>query len=65
MLIMTVAWYYASLALQAFMGIKHKFNEEEYRWIEKYIHLLAFILPLALATVVAATENYNPSGGGN
>ena len=62
MFAMTVAIYYGSLILQAFMGIKHNFKEEKYRWIEKYIHLFAFLFPLALSTVVAATENFNPYG---
>ena len=61
---MAVVIYYGSLILQAFMGIKHNFKEEEYRWIEKYIHLFAFLFPLALSTGVAVTENFNPAGSG-
>jgi hypothetical protein len=64
MFAMTVAIYYGSLILQAFMGIKHNFKEEKYRWIEKYIHLFAYLFPLASSTVVAVTENFNPLGSG-
>ena len=61
---MTVPIYYGSLVLQAFMGMKNNFNENKYRWIEKWIHMIAWGFPLAVSTVLAATENINPSGSG-
>ena len=59
---MTVPIYYGSLVLQAFMGMKNNFKELKYRWIEKWIHVVAWGFPLAVSTVLAATENINPSG---
>lgn len=64
MFALTVPTYYMSLSLQAFMGIKHNFQEEKYRWIEKYIHAVAYCIPAALATVFVITESYNPNGSG-
>jgi len=61
---MTVATYYVSLILQAFMGIRNSFKEENYRWIEIPIHLVAFCIPCAVAIVYAVTENINPSSNG-
>ncbi|KAL9189310.1 hypothetical protein ACHAXT_011800 [Thalassiosira profunda] len=56
--------YYGSLSFQAFMGIRHNFKEEKYRWIEKWIHCVSLIIPTALASIIAATENFNPTGTG-
>mmetsp|Transcript_34684 Transcript_34684/g.60981 ORF Transcript_34684/g.60981 Transcript_34684/m.60981 type:complete len:393 (-) Transcript_34684:116-1294(-) len=64
MLTMTVATYYGSLSLQAFMGIKHNFKEEKYQWIEFPVHGVAWCIPAALSTIVVVTENFNPEGGG-
>lgn len=61
---LAVPTYYASLGLQAFLGIKNNFREEKYKWIEKWIHLLAYCVPCAISIVFAATENFNPSGSG-
>ena len=56
--------YYSSLSLHAFVAIKNNFQEQQYRWIEKYIHLVAWLVPLAFATTFAATDNLNPSTAG-
>lgn len=64
MLQMVVPTYYGALSLQAFMGMKNKYQEEKYQWIEKYIHTIAYLIPAALCSVVAATENFNPNGAG-
>ena len=56
--------YHFSLSLQAYMGIRNNFNEKKYKWIEKWIHAVAYCVPFAIATVVAATQNFNPSGTG-
>jgi len=61
---LTVATYYASLILQAFMGIRNNFKEEEYAWIELPIHVVAYCVPCAIASMIAATENFNPSANG-
>eukprot|EP00580_Thalassiosira_gravida_P006289 CAMPEP_0201639098 /NCGR_PEP_ID=MMETSP0493-20130528/18397_1 /ASSEMBLY_ACC=CAM_ASM_000838 /TAXON_ID=420259 /ORGANISM="Thalassiosira gravida, Strain GMp14c1" /LENGTH=401 /DNA_ID=CAMNT_0048112383 /DNA_START=121 /DNA_END=1326 /DNA_ORIENTATION=- len=59
-----VATYYASLILQAFVGMRNNFKEQNYRWIEKYIHFVAYSIPCMYAIVFAATDNFNPSGSG-
>jgi len=63
-LMIPVPIYYASLSLQAFVGMKNNFKEEKYRWIEKYIHIVAWGISFVIATIVAATENFNPRGAG-
>lgn len=64
MLAMTVPIYYGSLSLQACLAVRHGLQEQEYRHLEKWIHLAAWCVPCALAAVVAATDNVNPGGSG-
>lgn len=64
MLSITVPTYYGSLSLQAYLGIKNEFQEEKYRWIEIPIHIFAWCVPAAVASIVAVTENFNPKGSG-
>ena len=64
MFAMVVPIYYASLVLQSYMGIKNNFQEAKYVWIEKYIHLVAWIFPLVIGIALAATDNINPWGAG-
>lgn len=59
----TVAIYYASLILQALMGVRHSFKEAKYAYIEKWIHAVAWIIPGAFSTLIAVTENFNPNVG--
>ena len=61
---MTVPMYYGSLVLQAFMAMRNSFKEERYRWIEKWIHIVALCYPCAVAIVIAVTENLNPAASG-
>lgn len=64
MLSLTVPAYYGSLGVQAYMSIKYEFKEQKYKWIELPLHLLAWVVPAGIASVVAATENFNPVGSG-
>lgn len=61
---LAVPAYYGSLSLQAFVGIRNNFEEDRYRWVEKYIHLAAYCIPITFATIYAATQNFNPNGSG-
>jgi len=61
---LAVPTYYGAFVLQAFMGIKNNFNEQKYVWIEKWIHLAAYLIPSAYAIIIAATNNFNPNGSG-
>lgn len=54
--------YYCSLSLQAYMGIRNNFDEGKYKWIEKWIHMIAIVISIATATVIVATQNFNPTG---
>ena len=64
MFAMVVPTYYGSLVLQAFMGMKNNYNEMKYKWIEKYIHLVAWVYPFLITLVPALTDNINPGGFG-
>ena len=64
MFTLTVAIYVASLSICSYLSIKYKFNEEKYKWIEKWMHIAALSLPFAFATTTAAMENINPNAGG-
>jgi len=64
MFAMVVPTYYGSLVLQAFMGMKNNYNEMKYKWIEKYIHLVAWVYPCLVTLVPALTDNINPGGFG-
>lgn len=57
---MAVPCYYCSLSLQALLRIRNNFNESKYKWIEKYIHIVTWSIPCALAIVFTVTENFNP-----
>ena len=39
-------FYYASFSVLALVSVKNNFKEEKYAWIEKWIHLGAYIPPL-------------------
>lgn len=41
-------FYYASLSVYAYLALKNNFQEEKYVWIEKWIHMGAYALPLAV-----------------
>jgi len=64
MFTLTVSTYYGCLVLQAFMGIRNNFKEDNYRWIEIPIHLVAYCIPCAYSIAFAATDNFNPAGSG-
>mmetsp|Transcript_1240 Transcript_1240/g.2693 ORF Transcript_1240/g.2693 Transcript_1240/m.2693 type:complete len:328 (-) Transcript_1240:232-1215(-) len=64
MFMLTVSTYYVSLVLQALMGMRNNFKEENYRWIEIPTHLVAYCIPCMFAILFAVTENINPSGNG-
>ena len=46
------------------MGMKNNYNESKYKWIEKYIHLIAWVYPMLVTLVPAVTDNINPGGFG-
>jgi hypothetical protein len=56
--------YYASLGVYSFLAIKHNFHQERFKWIEKWIHAIAHMLPLVLCSVVTASESFNRRGTG-
>ncbi|KAL7512580.1 hypothetical protein ACHAXN_009597 [Cyclotella atomus] len=60
----TVAVYYASLGVYSYFAIKNNFKQEQFKWIEKWIHLVAYVLPTILCSVVTVHESFNPRGTG-
>ena len=56
--------YYASLGVYSYLAIKSNFKQEKFQWIEKWVHAVAVITPLALCSVVTANESFNPRGTG-
>lgn len=55
-----VPLYYSSLSLQAFVSTKNGFKEDKTRWIEKYIHVVAWCVPCTISSIFAAGEYINP-----
>ena len=54
-------FYYSSLSVMAFVAVKNNFQEEKYQWMEKWIHVGAYIPPLILASVAAAKDYIHPA----
>jgi len=54
-------FYYASLGIYAYIALKNNFLEENYAWIEKWIHIGAYLIPLSVAIAAAAKDWYQPS----
>jgi hypothetical protein len=49
-------FYYASFSVLALVSVKHNFKEEEYAWMEKWIHLLAYVPPLIFVIYAAVND---------
>ncbi|KAL7541198.1 hypothetical protein ACHAWF_006877 [Thalassiosira exigua] len=54
-------FYYASFSILAYVSLKNDFKESNYAWMEKFIHLGAYILPLSVA-IIAVAKNWYSSG---
>ena len=57
---MAFPFYYASISVCAYLAVKSNFDEEKYAWIEKWIHLGAYALPLTLAIASLAKGWFGP-----
>eukprot|EP00571_Detonula_confervacea_P010843 CAMPEP_0172301512 /NCGR_PEP_ID=MMETSP1058-20130122/3388_1 /TAXON_ID=83371 /ORGANISM="Detonula confervacea, Strain CCMP 353" /LENGTH=425 /DNA_ID=CAMNT_0013011655 /DNA_START=269 /DNA_END=1543 /DNA_ORIENTATION=- len=53
-------FYYASFSILAYLSVKSNFKEENYAWIEKWIHIGAYLLPLTVSIVAAVNGWINP-----
>jgi len=53
--------YYVALSVLCFLAVRNKFKVEKYQWIEKYIHVGAYVLPLSTGCYLLSVEGYNPS----
>jgi len=49
-------FYYASFSVFAYVAFKNNFQEEKYVWIEKWIHIGAYLFPLTLAIAAVAKD---------
>jgi len=55
-----VPYYYSSLSVYSCFAVRNSFKEENYRYIEKWIHLGALFVTLPFATYSLKTEFINP-----
>ncbi|EJK77462.1 hypothetical protein THAOC_00707 [Thalassiosira oceanica] len=53
-------FYYASISVFAYLAVKNNFNEEKYAWLEKWIHIGAYALPLSVSIASLAKGWYGP-----
>jgi len=62
-IIVTIAvpYYYSSLSVFSCFAVRNSFKEENYRHIEKWIHLGAIIVSLPIAFIFAVRNSINPS----
>eukprot|EP00579_Thalassiosira_antarctica_P033216 CAMPEP_0201999514 /NCGR_PEP_ID=MMETSP0905-20130828/6081_1 /ASSEMBLY_ACC=CAM_ASM_000554 /TAXON_ID=420261 /ORGANISM="Thalassiosira antarctica, Strain CCMP982" /LENGTH=404 /DNA_ID=CAMNT_0048555765 /DNA_START=124 /DNA_END=1338 /DNA_ORIENTATION=+ len=58
--IMAFPFYYASLSIFAYVAVKNNYKEEKYVWMEKWIHVGAYLPPLTLAIVAAVKDWIRP-----
>jgi hypothetical protein len=49
-------FYYASFSVLALVSVKHNFKEEKYVWMEKWIHLLAYVPPLIFVIYASISD---------
>mmetsp|Transcript_35443 Transcript_35443/g.47575 ORF Transcript_35443/g.47575 Transcript_35443/m.47575 type:complete len:437 (+) Transcript_35443:112-1422(+) len=55
-----VPYYYSSLSVFSCFAVRNSFKEENYRHIEKWIHLGAIFVTLPIAIMFATRESINP-----
>lgn len=53
-------FYYASFSVLALVSVKHNFKEEKYVWMEKWIHLLAYVPPLIFVIYASISDWLGP-----
>ena len=56
-------FYYASFSILALVSVKNNFKEEQYAWMEKWIHLGAYVPPFIFVLVAAAHGWIKPGYG--
>jgi len=54
-------FYYASFSVLALVSVKNNFKEEKYAWMEKWIHLGAYVPPLIFA-IYATVKGWIKAG---
>lgn len=52
--------YYASIGVLANVALKNDFQEEKYAWMEKWVHVTAYLVPLSVAIYAAANNWISP-----
>merc|ERR1712176_250685 len=58
-------FYYAlGLSMYSCATILSNFNEDQYMWVEKYIHVIVHIYPLIVSVAVLSVDGFNNSGFG-
>jgi hypothetical protein len=56
--------YYCSFAIYSYVGVLNNFKEIKYIWIEKYIHILVHIYPIASGIYILTQKAFNNTGAG-
>mmetsp|Transcript_18937 Transcript_18937/g.39914 ORF Transcript_18937/g.39914 Transcript_18937/m.39914 type:complete len:408 (-) Transcript_18937:73-1296(-) len=59
-LYMAFPFYYASFSIYAYVAVTNNYKEEKYAWMEKWIHIGAYLPPLTLAIVAAVNDWIQP-----
>ena len=54
--------YYSLFSVYSYVSVPNNFRVKNFSWIEKYIHVLAHLYPLASSVVSLISEGYNPYG---
>jgi hypothetical protein len=57
-------FYYCSFAIYSYVGVSNNFKKINYLWIEKYIHILVHIYPIASGIYLLTQDGFNNTGYG-
>ena len=56
-----VPFYYVALSLLSLAAVVYRFNLKDYMWIEKYIHVSVYAVPLGSGLYLLSKDAFNPS----
>jgi hypothetical protein len=59
--IFSVLCYYSGLSFYCFMAVRHSFDVCKYEWVEKWIHIGAYICPLFSASYLLGKDAFHPT----
>lgn len=59
-LISVVPNYFVAIYILAYLGVKSKFNAQKNQWVEKWIHLIVYALPIWRGVYLLSVDAFNP-----